>query len=110
MRIGWTSQDAHPDDYAEAWFGSWPALVCEDGEGAIIGFVRAITDGAMTVYVAELLVAPARRGRGVATALLDACHVIVPTARLDLLATADAVAFYERRGYRSLRGYRRSFR
>ena len=112
---GWTTQDIHPDELRAAWQHSWPALVVVEGAGeesggVIIGSVRAITDGAITVYVADLIVSPAFRGIGLGAMLVEACHRLVPTARLDLLAVADAAAFYEHIGFRPFRGYRKSFR
>jgi ribosomal protein S18 acetylase RimI-like enzyme len=52
----------------------------------VVGFLRTLSDGAVTTYVAGLLVAPAWRGRGLGRTLLDACQALVPTTRLDLLA------------------------
>jgi len=61
------------------------------------------------LYVADLLIAPAWRGRGVATALLNVCHALYPTARFDLLSTSMAHAFYERLSFRSFQGFRKSY-
>ena len=105
---GWTTLRDRPDDGRRAWQNSWPALVATHDD-EVIGFLRGLTDGAVTLYVADLLVAPAWRGRGVATALLDVCHALYPTARFDLLSTGMAHAFYKQLGFRAFQGFRKSY-
>jgi GNAT superfamily N-acetyltransferase len=105
---GWTTLRDRPADGLHAWQNSWPALVATHADD-VVGFLRGLTDGAVTLYVADLLVAPAWRGRGVATALLEVCHALYPTARFDLLSTDMAHAFYERLGYRPFPGFRKSY-
>jgi GNAT superfamily N-acetyltransferase len=105
---GWATLRDRPDDGMRAWQNSWPALVAAHGD-EVAGFLRGLTDGAVTLYVADLLVAPAWRGRGIATALLDVCHALYPTARFDLLSTGMAHAFYARLGFRPFQGFRKSF-
>ncbi len=74
----------------------------------IIRFLRGLSDGAVTSYVAELLVAPDWRGRGIAAALLDEAHQRFPSTRIDLLATPESSRFYERIGFYPFAGFRRS--
>lgn len=105
---GWPTPTERPDAALSAWRNSWPALVAV-GDGSVIGFLRALSDGAVTTYVAELLVAPAWRGKGIASALLDAAHALAPGSRLDLLATGASRTFYEHLGYRSFSGFRASW-
>jgi GNAT superfamily N-acetyltransferase len=106
---GWPTPTARPDEALLSWRNSWPTLVawCE---GEMVGFVRALTDGEVTMYIAELLVAPAWRGRGLGRALLDACHLLFPHTRLDLLSTESADQFYEASGFRRFQGFRKSYR
>ena len=106
---GWTSPTQRPSDSLYAWQHSWPALVAVEGEH-FVGFVRGITDGAITMYIADMAVDAQRRGRGIGHALLDACHFLYPTTRLDLLAADDARAFYKACGFRVLHdGMRKSY-
>ena len=79
---GWPTPNERPDDALTSWRNAWPALVAADGD-AVIGFVRA---------------------------LLDACHHLHPTVRLDLLATESSDAFYEANGFRRFQGFRKSYR
>jgi GNAT superfamily N-acetyltransferase len=103
---GWTTPRERPVESLSAWRASWPAIIAE-AHGQSVGFLRAISDGAVTTYVAGLLIAPAWRGRGVGRALLGACQALVPSTRLDLLSEPDAVAFYSRLGFRPAAGFRR---
>ena len=106
---GWTTPQQRPDEALVSWRHSWPALVATDGT-RVVGFVRALTDGEVTTYVAELLVDPQYRGQGIGIALLDACHYLCPHTRLDLLSTESSDAFYEANGFRRFQGFRKSYR
>lgn len=106
---GWTSPTQRPTDSLLAWQHSWPALVAMEGE-MIVGFVRGLTDGTITMYIADMAVDMRLRGRGIGRALLDVCHALYPTTRLDLLAADDARAFYKVCGFRVLHdGMRKSY-
>jgi GNAT superfamily N-acetyltransferase len=105
---GWPTPLERPDDAVEAWCRSWPALVAIHDE-TVIGFCRALSDGLVTTYVAELLVAPAWRRRGIASALLEATQRLCPGSRLDLLSTAAADSFYQQESFRPFPGFRLSW-
>lgn len=105
---GWPTPTQRPDDALSAWRHSSPTLLATS-DNDVIGFVRAITDGAVTMYICELLVAPEWRGTGIGSALLDACHLLYPSTRLDLLSTESADAFYGASGFRAFRGFRKSY-
>lgn len=102
----WTTAVERPEASLASWRAAWPAIVAETA-GAVVGFLRALSDGAVSTYVAELLIAPAWRGRGLGAALLDACQALAPSTRLDLLAMPGAVTFYERMGFQPFAGFRR---
>ena len=53
---GWPTPVERPDAALAAWRRSWPALVAAHG-GEVVGFLRALSDGEVTTYVAEVLVA-----------------------------------------------------
>ena len=105
---GWSTPRERPGEALTAWQRSWPALVAVV-DGALIGFCRALSDGDVTTYVAELLVAPGWRRQGIATALLDITQRLCPGSRLDLLATSESRGFYEHMGFRVFAGFRRSW-
>lgn len=107
---GWPTPQARPAEALAAWQHSWPTLVVNEGE-CIVGFVRSITDGAITMYIAELLVDPAYRGHGLGHLLLDACHALYPQTRLDLTSTEEAIPFYKSYGFHYVgEGLRKSYR
>lgn len=95
----WPTPIDRPADAVSAWRESYPALVATD-HSEVIGFLRALNDGAVTTYIAELLVALVYQRRGIGTMLLDACQDLCPTTRLDLLSTEAADQFYATPGFR----------
>jgi GNAT superfamily N-acetyltransferase len=105
---GWPSPAHRPRDSLLAWQRSWPALVAI-ADDRVVGFVRGLTDGAITMYIAEMAVDGRWRKRGIGRALLEVCQALYPTTRLDLLALDDARAFYQACGFRAIHdGMRRS--
>src|SRR5258706_5972510 len=105
---GWTTLHDRPADGLLAWKHSWPVLVVMHDRN-LIGFLRALTDEAVTLYVADLLVAPAWRGQGISSRLLKLCHLLYPSVRFDLLSTEHAEKFYQSQGFRSFQGFRKSY-
>jgi GNAT superfamily N-acetyltransferase len=105
---GWPTPNERPDASLRSWQHSWPALVAI-ADGTMIGFLRAVSDEYVTIYVAELLVVPEWRGRGIASALLELAQKLCPGTRLDLLATQASREYYERVGFHSFVGYRRNW-
>lgn len=107
---GWTTPTNRPEEALLAWQHSWPALVVAEDE-QVIGFVRGLTDEEVTTYIADLLVDPRYRRKGLGRLLVEACHALYPHTRLDLISEQDAVPFYRREGFRDIgQGMRKSFR
>jgi GNAT superfamily N-acetyltransferase len=106
---GWPTPVERPYEALNAWRASWPTLVLVNGP-EVIGFLRALTDGQVTTYIAEVLVSPQWRGQGLGQALIEACHRLCPSTRLDLLSTESSDGFYEAVGFRHFQGFRRSIR
>ena len=105
---GWTTPSDRPQAALAAWQHSYPALIiCTDDE--IVGFVRALTDGQVTAYICELLIIPQWRGRGLGKLLIEACHLLQPSVRFDLLSTDAADGFYQHLDFRPFQGYRKSY-
>ncbi len=105
---GWNTPVDRATEALIAWRASNPALVAVE-EGSIVGFVRTLSDGNVSTYVAELFVAPSHRGQGIAAALLAVCQSSHPGTRLDLLATQTSHSYYEHLGFRPCIGFRRSW-
>ena len=104
---GWSTPSDRPIDALNAWRHSWPTLVAMEN-AEMIGFCRALTDGHVTTYIAEILVAPAWQRRGLGQALLELCHRLYPETRLDVLSTVGAHGFYQLCGFRAFQGFRKS--
>jgi GNAT superfamily N-acetyltransferase len=105
---GWTTPVDRPTESMRGWHASWPALVATVN-GSVVGFVRAVSDHAVTTYIAEILVSPEWRGRGLGVALLSVTQYLCPGTRIDLLATGQSRGFYDKAGFRPFLGYRRSW-
>jgi GNAT superfamily N-acetyltransferase len=75
-----------------------------DGERAQVGFARAITDLATTVYLADVFVLPTHRGHGLGVWLIECirAHPSLQGLRVWRLATLDAHGLYEKHGFRLL--------
>ncbi|TIT37127.1 MAG: GNAT family N-acetyltransferase [Mesorhizobium sp.] len=67
-----------------------------------IGFGRAITDGTVFAYLADVIVWPGHRGRGIGTRLVQSLinHPDCKTVTHWSLSTNDAHAVYEKLGFR----------
>ena len=105
---GWFSFRDRPDAVLAAYQNSWPVLVAVCNN-AVIGFIRALTDEQLTMYIAEILVCAEHRRSGIGSALLEACHYLCPNTRQDLLSDEDVIPFYEALSYRRIQGFRKSY-
>lgn len=105
----WPTPRTRPEAALHAWRCSWPALVATADTG-VIAFIRALTDGEVTMFVPELLVAPAWQGKGLGGCLLEVCHRLYPHVRIELLATESSASYYAAHGFRPFRGYRKAYR
>jgi GNAT superfamily N-acetyltransferase len=103
---GWTTFAANRDRAARAMGAPGvTALVAIEGDD-VIGFSQAIGDDAITGYLCMLLVAPEARGRGIGRALIERTLRDAGVLRLDLLASEEAMPFYERFPHNTMPGFR----
>ena len=72
-----------------------------DGEGAEVGFARAISDFATYAYVADVFVLESHRGRGLGKALMECIvkHPALQGLRRWNLTTRDAHELYAQFGF-----------
>lgn len=105
---GWNSPRVTKAQTLESWHNSWPVLVIVNEE-KVIGFLRAITDGAITTYIADILVAPGWQRRGLGKALLEVCHQLTPRTHFALMSVKEAVKFYEKDGFEHTIGFSKGF-
>lgn len=103
---GWDNLVARHEQTLNSWLGSESYVMQQDNE--VVGCVRAITDGHVTLYICELIVRQDMRGQGIGRALLDYIHDIYPTTRMELLATSSSKSYYESR-FRPFYGFRRTY-
>ena len=73
-------------------------------EEAVIGMARVVGDGAMFFYIQDVVVAPAHRGRGVGTLLLERVMGYLEGAApkrafIGLFAAAGTPPYYARFGF-----------
>ncbi len=76
------------------------ALVAVDGD-EVVGFARAMSDGAFAVYIADILVLPERQRQGIGRRLLQALLDHYPLEVMHhqvLVAERGAEGFYRRHG------------
>jgi len=94
---GCTQQDVHG-----MLNGSALNLTLVDEEGLLAGFARALSDGSMTAFLLDVIVAPAWRGQGLGRRLMDAAlgHPTLSGVRqFQLFCSQEQVAFYEQWGF-----------
>lgn len=62
----------------------------------LIGFARAVTDGAQRAYVEDITVAPCRRGSGIGQAVIDRLiHELGAIPVVTLFCLPGLVRYYE---------------
>ncbi len=81
---------------------AWRVVGAYDGDGAMVGFARAVSDGITIAYLADVFILPTVRGDGLGVALVKAMIDDGPGADLRwMLHTRDAHGLYERFGFRA---------
>lgn len=90
-----------PEAFARAQLGSVAWLGARDPSGHLVATARANSDGVLHAYLADVVVAPEWRGRGLGKKLVELLldHPRVRDARYVRLATADAQSFYAPFGF-----------
>jgi GNAT superfamily N-acetyltransferase len=103
---GWPSPPS-PDKHLEVLEGSSHVVLAEDA-GRIVGFVTAISDGALAAYIPLLEVRQEWRGKGVGAELvrrilaeLDGLYMV------DVVCDPHLIPFYEQFGLVPLAGLAR---
>ncbi|WP_114570934.1 GNAT family N-acetyltransferase [Exiguobacterium flavidum] len=104
---GWTNLVERSEEVRKAFENSNCCFVALD-EDKVVGYVRALTDGEVTLYVCELLIAEAYRGQGIGKELLRVIHAKHPRTRIEMLASSTSRTYYESNGYRPFYGFRKT--
>lgn len=98
--VGWTAYTADPDCLDRAVAGSSWTRAAWDGD-RLVGFARAVSDGATVCLLQDVLVHPEHRRTGLGTGLVRACLDAHADVRQFVLLTDDRPeqhAFYRALG------------
>lgn len=108
QNTGWINYTNNPPMLEAAVRHSLKVLVaCSNG--ILVGVIRAVGDGASTLCIQDIIVAPEHRRRGIGTALLRAMDRRYPDVYQKILLTDDqprSLAFYENCGFAESRRFR----
>ena len=99
----WWTQGRERADVERMLVGSDAVVAAvELDSGELVGFVRALSDGAFRSTIFDLIVARAWQGRGLGRALVErilATPALERCRRTDLVCREDMAAFYESLGF-----------
>ncbi|CAL9278380.1 MULTISPECIES: GNAT family N-acetyltransferase [Streptomyces] len=74
-------------------------LVARDGDGALIGIARSVSDFSYVTYLSDIAVDGRLQRSGIGRALIDATRKEAPTAKIVLLSAPAATAYYPHIGF-----------
>lgn len=95
---GWAAPPG-PETHLRILEGSDAIVLALEGEGRVVGFVTAVTDGVLAAYIPLLEVLPERRGRGIGTELVRRMLArLEGLYMVDLMCDPPLQAFYARLG------------
>ncbi|SDJ69682.1 GNAT family N-acetyltransferase [Sediminibacillus albus] len=103
----WNSLVWNEKKTRDAWNNSHVAYVVFDGD-IMAGYVRGLTDTAVTLYICELLIARPYRRLGAGTELLNYVHQQFPDTRMEMLASSNSEQYYHQLGFRPFYGFRKT--
>ena len=99
--VGWSNYYDRPQMVAAAFAHSLCTLGAWE-DGRLVGFLRAVGDGASILFIQDIVVHPDCQRRGIGTALMRAILERYPAVYQTELATDNtekAVAFYRSLGF-----------
>jgi ribosomal protein S18 acetylase RimI-like enzyme len=97
--VGWQHRTRDPQRLAQMVRGSMYDVSAFDG-GALVGYARAISDGAFNAYVSTVAVLPAYQRRGIGRELVRRLVEGRDHIQFVLHADPDVHPFYARCGFR----------
>ncbi|TWT13214.1 GNAT family N-acetyltransferase [Planomicrobium sp. CPCC 101079] len=103
----WINLVEKQEDTRRAWRNSQAAFVAET-DGKLVGCLRGLTDGSVTLYICELLIRQEYRGQGIGKALMEHVHQLYPKTRMELLASSTSHTYYESQSFRPFYGFRKT--
>ncbi|KAA0547218.1 GNAT family N-acetyltransferase [Bacillus sp. BGMRC 2118] len=106
---GWNNLVENDRNTKEGWEKSNIAYVVVSEDHGMIGYVRGLTDGHISLYICELLIDKRFRGIGLGKEILKYIHSEYPQTRMEMLASSSSHTYYESQGFRSFYGYRKAY-
>ena len=110
--VNWLLYSADPDGLARAVDRSTYVVTARDvaaeGDGALVGLARCLSDDVSIMYLEDVLVHPDHQRRGIGRFLVMVCLEQFDHVRQKVLLTDDEPhqhAFYESLGYTNLRHF-----
>ena len=98
----WWAKTRSLEDTRRCVRGSSICIGLVDGEDALQGFCRVLTDGVFKAVVFDVLVSPAHQGRGLGALLmaqLKAHERLAQVGHIELYCKDDVQAFYRHHGF-----------
>ncbi|MBN3544783.1 GNAT family N-acetyltransferase [Fictibacillus barbaricus] len=104
----WTQLVERNEETRNAWKNSNVAYVLVK-DNSVAGYVRGLSDGYVTLYICEMLIAKPYRGLGLGSKLLKFVHARYPRTRMEMLASSSSHTFYESQKFRPFYGFRKTY-
>ena len=105
---GWTNLVEKNEDTKGAWNNSNVTFIVESDD-QIVGYIRGLTDGFISLYVCEVIIHKEYRGLNLGNELLKYVHSLYPKTRMELLASSTSRTFYEAHEFRAFYGFRKTY-
>ena len=103
--VGWTNYTTKPEMLKAAFENSLHVLAAFTEEGILVGVLRAVGDGASSLFIQDILVTPEDQHQGIGTKLLQQTlkkYKNVYQIQLTTDNSMKTISFYESNGFTSL--------
>lgn len=99
--VGWGEATGYPTEVVEWSLSAFPFVAhARDGQGRLLGYVSAFSDGAFSAFIGELVVHPSVQRHGIGRRLLEAVESYSKAVPIYVKPFADVEGFFLKQGYR----------